>query len=196
MQYTKENVEKIKRKEHIIKKISLIIICFLLFPIILFNTIELIQIICRSNKTPEFFGIMTYSITYSSMEPEINKGDLVIAKKVKEDELKVGDIIGFRQGQKTIFHRITKIIDGDSKEYKTKGNNNTEDSGTIRYDLIDGKFIKKIPFLGNLKLLLKKPIFIFIILCFMCIIFCYNFKTNKKAEKRRAKRINYENSRK
>ena len=67
MQYTKENVEKIKRKEHIIKKISLIIICFLLFPIILFNTIELIQIICRSNKTPEFFGIMTYSITYSSI---------------------------------------------------------------------------------------------------------------------------------
>ncbi len=130
------------------------------------------------------------------MEPELNIEDIVIAKTVKENNLKENDIICFRKGECVVTHRITKIFKTNNGfEYKTKGdNNNTEDSGTITFDLIEGKVIKKIPRLGNIVLLLqKKSLIIIIIIVFYIYLIRINKIKNKKNE-RRLKRIKYEKS--
>lgn len=85
------------------------------------------------------------------MTPELQIGDIVIVKNVKENEINEGDIISFRQGQNVITHRISeKFKENGQIQYKTKGdNNNTEDNQAITYKTIEGKVIRKFPRAGN-----------------------------------------------
>lgn len=170
MLYTNEAIkrrQKITNFKNIISKILYVI----LIPLLIYNISLIFQALVTPDKTPSFFGIKTYVVVSGSMEPGINIGDIVIAKSIDEDELKVGDIICFRQGQSVITHRISKIIDSNGKiEYKTKGdNNNAEDSGTITSDLIEGKVLIRIPFLGNITLLFQGKMFLIILFCIVCI---------------------------
>lgn len=132
------------------------------------------------------------------MEPNINIGDIVIVKDTQKEELKEGDIISFRQGQSVITHRISEIISNNGEvEYKTKGdNNNAEDSGTIKIDLIEGKVIKIIPGIGKIALFLQRKVVIISILIFLYIYLSYSGAIKTRKNQRRIKRIEYENRKK
>ena len=128
------------------------------------------------------------------MEPKIQIGDVVVAKKIKDEELKAGDIICFRQGHSVITHRISAVIESDTgTEYKTKGdNNNAEDSGTITEAVIEGKVIKIVPYLGNISLLLQQRSVIILIIGVFYIYLLFNNKIKKRKEERSRKRKRYE----
>lgn len=145
MQYTDETIRKRKKKNDKIKKIIKTITYIVLVPLLIYNISLIIQALANPNKTPSFFGIKTYVIVSGSMMPELNIGDIVIVKSA--EDYQEGDIISFRQGQNVITHRISEILKTENGIlYKTKGdNNNTEDSGMIEIDAIEGKTIGKIP---------------------------------------------------
>ncbi len=97
-------------------------------------------------------GLFKYSlssIASNSMYPAIKKGDAIILRKLTEkekDELKVGDIIAFKEGNYIITHRIIEIGDG---VYITKGdNNNIQDTNKRTRNDIVGKIVTRIPYVG------------------------------------------------
>ena len=197
MEYTNEAIKKRKRIENVIKKRFNILVYIILIPILIYNISLIIQSLVNTAETPNFFGIKTYVIISGSMEPNLQIGDIVIVKKIGQDELKKGDIISFRQGQSVITHRIAEVIEKDGKtQYKTKGdNNNTEDSGSISYDMIEGKVVKYISKVGKIAIKLQnKGTIIFIILLLYIYIFCSGAIKRKKLQ-RRMKREEFEKKR-
>ena len=84
----------------------------------------------KSSGVPNLFGYAPMSVESYSMEPTINKGDLIIGKVTNDIgyEYKVGDIVTFPveiQGVQTFnTHRIIEVIEDDGiTYYKTQGDN-------------------------------------------------------------------------
>ncbi len=195
MLYTEEVLSQKIKKKNLRKKAKNIVICIIVLPLLLYNISLVVQAIVDSSETPSFFGIKTYVVISGSMEPEIQIGDIVVAKNAKNENLNVGDIICFRQGQSVVTHRISqKNEEGDDINYKTKGdNNNAEDTGTITKREIEGKVIKIIPKLGKVSLMLQNKIAIVVIIVIFYIYLMHAHKINQKKDERNFKRLKYEN---
>lgn len=73
-------------------------------------------------------GVFSYkmiAIGSDSMNPIYYRGDAVIYKKVKPDEVKEKDILVFKNGGAIITHRVKKVVlDGNQIYFQTKGDNN------------------------------------------------------------------------
>lgn len=197
MRYTNEAIKRRKRAENILKRKINILIYIILIPILIYNISLIIQAIIKTSETPNFLGIKTYVIISGSMEPNLQIGDIVIVKKVVQNELKQGDIISYRQGQSVITHRIAEVIDKEGKvEYKTKGdNNNAEDSGIISYEMIEGKVIKHISQVGKIAIILQKKGTIIFIILILYIYILYSSSIKKKRALRKLKREEFESKR-
>ena len=128
----------------------------MMFKIIIYNIYYLFIIISpRVFKNFYPFGIKTAIVLTGSMEPTLKINDFVIMKK--PNEIKVGDIISYRQNSSNIevLHRVIKV---DNDEIVTKGDaNNTEDK-PISINQITGVYIGRIKYLGNIIFFVKKPI--------------------------------------
>ncbi len=152
-----------------LKKIGKIFMYTLLVLLLIYNFTIIIKSIVVPNKTPSFFGIKTYIIISGSMQPYLDIGDIVIVKNAKEEDLKIGDVISYREGKDVITHRIKEInIQNDEKLYVTRGdNNNTDDSNLVKYEMIEGKVVKKVNNIGKIQLfLLKKEVIIGVVIIY------------------------------
>lgn len=189
MKYDVESIKKRKRIQSILKKVLNIILIILIYNIILLG-------ISYINKIGEIelFGYRAYSITTNSMEPSISSGDVVIVKKYDEDQMKVGDVITYKQKEEIITHRIVNIKEENGeKRFITKGdNNNVEDTEGTKYNNIRGTIILTIPHLGSIiRVLENKMIFLVVVLIFLILLF-YKLQLQEKKEIRREKKINEE----
>ncbi len=127
-------------------------------------------------KTTELLGFNSYIVVTSSMEPDIMVNDLIIIRKVKEEDLKVRDAITFsvylpELGAKSkVTHYIGDIQnDGTTLIYKTQGatkaagdyddwkdaNNNSVE---ITYQDIEGRVVMVIPYVGYAVNILRNPV--------------------------------------
>lgn len=99
------------------------------------------------------FTYFTMAIGSGSMRELINKGDMIVAKKLKEEEktkVKKGDILVYRYGSTVIVHRIVDIYK-DSREFVvyTKGDANDDiDNYKIDTEMMIGVVKTHIPFIG------------------------------------------------
>ncbi len=79
-------------------------------------------------------------------------GDVIFVRKVEPEDIQVGDVVLFYDGRKQIVHRVIFIEeDGDQYYYTTKGDANlriSEYETNISYELIRGKLVGKVPYLG------------------------------------------------
>ena len=134
---------------------TIIIIIFL--PILIINIILIVRSHINPNEAPNVFGYKPFIVLSGSMEPTIMTGDIAIIKSCDRDELKVGDIIAFRNGTSVITHRIVEISEKDGeKVFITKGdNNNTEDRYPVSLSRVEGIYVSRIPKLGNFAMLLQ-----------------------------------------
>lgn len=196
MKYTNEAIHKRKIREYRIYQFISILIYIILFPLIVYNVTLIAQSVMRPGQTPSFLGIKTYVIISGSMEPNYNIGDIVIAQETNSKDLKVGDVISFREGENVVTHRISREVnEGNNRVFKTQGdNNNTEDLWEVSSNAIEGKVIGKIPGVGKITLMLQdKVAILFVILVF----YAYLVRSHKiklRNELRKEKRIKYENS--
>ncbi len=143
-----------------LKKILSIIVLILLLPVLIVNSVILINSIKNPDEIPSFFGWKPFIVLSGSMETEIFPGDLVIVKEVDTKNLKKDDIIAFKEDDIVITHRIVEILeDNGQKKYITKGdNNNTKDRGFVLEKQVEGVYQFKITGLGNLAVFIQTPI--------------------------------------
>ena len=102
-------------------------------------------------------GIKLYTVMSGSMEPTIGLGSLILVKG--QPGYQPGDIITYKLAEDannprpkvTATHRIFAIKDNIGQlEFVTKGDANDQpDSGPVRADLIIGKVIAHLPYLGR-----------------------------------------------
>ena len=90
-----------------------------------------------------------------------NKGDIMILYGTKVEKIKLGDVIVFKSKRPDpIIHRVVhRDIGDDGYVFMTKGDNNrgmiresTLDETNIREDMIIGRAVFRIPFLGYVKI--------------------------------------------
>jgi signal peptidase len=94
-----------------------------------------------------------YIVYGGSMSPTVKAGSLAVVGPQDPGELRVGDIITYRQSEGSPLpttHRISEITEeGDVRYFATKGDGNqVADQGRIKEDDIEGRLIFFIPCLG------------------------------------------------
>lgn len=98
--------------------------------------------------TSGIFRFISLAIGSESMTGAIDKGDVVIIDK-KDKNINEKDIIAFKQNEKIIVHRVTKVLDKEKGIYKTKGDfNKSEDSWIVEEGQLVGTVKLNIKYLG------------------------------------------------
>ena len=131
---TDEEKEITVKKKNISKFVNVFVILIMLVIVLL---------------TSGVFKYYFLSIGSGSMTPNINKGDVVIVEKLKENELekiKKGDVLVYQKENQVIVHRVTEV---NNDTFKTKGDNNDEEDVWVvnKKDII-GITKVRIPLLG------------------------------------------------
>lgn len=174
-----------------IAKTLKILFVALLSIILLVNIYIMIQTKVSKDKVPSIFGYKPFIVLSGSMETKISVGDLVFVKQIAVDELKVNDIIAFRDSDNLVTtHRIIKKTSSNNQKcFKTKGdNNNTEDDGEVCEKQIEGKYQGKIAKVGNLILFIQEPLgFTIMMLIILIIGILIYFSSNKKMDSKELK---------
>lgn len=79
-------------------------------------------------------------------------GDVIFVRKAEPEDIQVGDVVLFYSNRKQIVHRVVFIEeDRGNYYYTTKGDANmriSESETDIPYDLIRGKLVGRVPYLG------------------------------------------------
>jgi len=92
-----------------------------------------------------------------SMSPSIEVGDVAILEKVAPEELRVGDVIQFWNGEQMMIHRIYGILGTDSLTFITKGDaNNAPDINPVYPSQIRGRVLFTIPMIGWASIYIKE----------------------------------------
>lgn len=186
MKYDVDKISnKIKNKKMAKKAVKYIVLVTL---IILF----IINLILSFEENTHIFGIYMFNIVSESMEPTFYKDDLVIVKRCKMQELKKGDIITFKQDDRTISHRMIAITQEDGEfKFITKGDNNDIlDKETVEMKDVYGKVLfsvkkigKFIHYIQNARGLIN--IVIFIIIIYVLISLRDNQKNSRKIKRKK-----------
>ncbi len=147
-----------RSKDPKIKRITRVLVIIL----VLYSVVMVLQKIIWKDKIPSIFGFKNFVVLSGSMEPKLKIGDIIIVRETQK--IKEGDIISFKEKNSVVTHRIIKIINEDGEEFfQTKGDANSAiDIDLVKRDAIEGKYCFKIPFLGNLVLLLKNEMAVYI----------------------------------
>lgn len=176
-----------------IKKIALKVVNVILWTIgILLLIMCLSNVYQRwfnSNGYTGFFGIGEAVVSSESMEPKINKGDLVFYTKPNIDNLKLGDTVIYKKqgadGQILVIHDIIKI---NENTVITQGIANTVADEEFDKNMIVGKYQFRMPQMGRVISVLSAPIAPFLILAIIVVlafvrIKLYCIKKNKTIAK-------------
>lgn len=143
----------------------------------------------NSNGYTGFFGIGEAVVSSESMEPKINKGDLVFYTKPNIDNLKLGDTVIYKKqsadGQILVIHDIIKI---NENTVITQGIANTVADEEFDKNMIVGKYQFRMPQMGRVISILSAPIAPFLILAIIVVlafirIKLYCIKKNKTIAK-------------
>ena len=141
------------------KKILSIICIIILLPVLFVNSVILINSWIHPDKIPSFFGWKPFIVLSGSMESEIYSGDIVVVKEVDKKNLKVNDVIAFKNDDIVVTHRIVEIVnENGTTKYITKGdNNNTQDKDYVLPENVEGLYQFKVSNLGNLAMFIQTP---------------------------------------
>lgn len=119
-----------------------VVVCAVLIPILILNTVMIVQFIAEPEKAPSVFGYVPRMVTEDDFEPDIMEGDIIFAKVVDPSEVKEGDVILFfgtssKDKDKIFIQKVTKPVENDDgslkgwnavelgKEYKGEENAST-----------------------------------------------------------------------
>lgn len=184
-----ENKKKSKIKSIILAVVYLLLVGFLLTYI----GFEVLM----PDKTAKYMQFKVTNVISPSMEPKMKRYDAIVITNYKKENLKVGDIITFKQklpidnaqtdGErlKYVTHRITDIVITEEGLYtfKTKGDKNfVVDDWTVNENNIIGKYLFKIPKGGFVILFLQSWIGLLIIAFNIGIIFVIVYLLKKQDE--------------
>ena len=137
-QATEPTTQTPDKKQKILNIVG-IVICVLLIPILIFNSILIIKSVVNEDKVPGVLGYTPLIVLTDSMYPDIKSGDIIICKDIDPTDIKEEDVISFfdpedKNHTAVVTHEVIEvIIDEDGNRYfRTKGtNNNAEDKASV-----------------------------------------------------------------
>ena len=103
MEYDLEKISNRIKNKTMTKKIFKYIILSILIILFIFN------LILSFEENTHLFGFYVFNIVSESMEPTLQKDDLVIVQKCEPSQMQIGNIITFKQNERIISHRIIEI---------------------------------------------------------------------------------------
>lgn len=182
-----------KKRGKSIKTVPGVLLCILLISILIVNISLIVGSYVNPEKVPSFLGYKPFIVLSGSMEPEILPGDLIITKITDPEEIAVGDIISFREGETTVVsHRVTEVLSEGRLAYHTKGDANINaDAQTVLPEDLEGRYLFRIGGLGSVALFLQTPmgLLLFVVIP-LCLFILYDVisrnRRNKKEESREA----------
>lgn len=142
-------------------KVIGIALCVILLIILIGNLTIIIKGTINPDTPPGLAGFTSMIVMSGSMSGDapdhIEVGDMIIVKKVNTDNLQIGDVVAFSEGKTTITHRIAAL--NEDGTFTTKGDaNNAEDQKPVKKEQIIGKYLFRIPKLGNMALFMQTPV--------------------------------------
>ncbi|MBX8939275.1 signal peptidase I [Enterococcus gilvus] len=154
-----------KRKKSTLQWITsgiAIVVSILLIPILIANLVIIVKGSLNPEEIPTVMGYAPMAVVTDSMNTgksdAIKAGDMVVTKKTNVDKLAVGDIIMFKNNQSAIIHRIVGYNEA-TNTFTTKGDaNNTEDIDPVQKKNIIGKYMLRVPKVGDLILFSRTPL--------------------------------------
>ncbi len=123
--------------------------------LLLWGTLGLVAGAFLSVSVPYLFGFRSLTVLSGSMEPNLHVGDVVVVKQVPPIDVRVGDIVTFRDPEddtRLITHRVRSIsASGTLVEFVTKGDANTSvETWSISRDGMIGRVSYHVWHLGYL----------------------------------------------
>ncbi|MEM7095124.1 MAG: signal peptidase I [Actinomycetota bacterium] len=84
-----------------------------------------------------FLGAQVDIIASNSMAPAVPIDSLAITMPIAADDVIVGDVITFRNGEdKLVMHRVVEVLEtGDVRRFRTKGDNNRTTDPLLLHEL-------------------------------------------------------------
>lgn len=156
-----EKKKNIYSTSKIILRIIIIVYSLLLLIISLFT----LACTVKSSDNLAIGNYKFYLIKLDNNKNIIPKGDLVVVKKVKNENLNIGDEIVYKENQQYYSDNVEKIINNSILVEKN------EITYQFTKQTIEGKIVKRYRVLGNLVMFLRAPIVIIIFLIFTISLF-------------------------
>ena len=146
---SKKNKEKSFLKKALSLKMIKNYIIFIALAAIFVLTFQSIKIRVNTDYIPTLFGNTYLNVLSESMVPEFKVNDLIIGKVVNDTkEIKVGDIVTYRDGRMLVTHRVVEVKNG-GEAFITKGDaNEVQDGNIIPKENLISKYRFNIPYLG------------------------------------------------
>lgn len=164
-------LKKVLNVSRIIKNI----VCWTLIAVL--TVAVIIFVFTKINgETPKVFGYTLHRIVTGSMRPELEVGDVIISKEIKDkSEIAIGDIVTFqgdaRFENNKVTHRVLVAPYDNGRGATvivTKGDANIDDDGEISVGDVESKYHSKVDFLKSIYNFFFTPwglfVFIFVLL--------------------------------
>jgi signal peptidase I len=101
---------------------------------------------------PAAFGLHPMTVLTGSMRPTIQPGDMVVDEPISPSQIRVGDIVTFREphGTRTITHRVRQVsISEGQARVTTRGDaNDTVEKWQLRTSGSVGRVLYTVPKIG------------------------------------------------
>ena len=178
-----------------------ILICVLLIPILVVNITLIVKSYTAPDEVPSLFGVVPMLVGDGEMEPDIVKGDLVIAKVVDPADVKDGDVILFfdtnkkNQG-KVLTQRVVKTVVDDKGEItweterigkRAEGEKDNNAVFTVPAKNLVARWDgTRIPVVGSIAIFMQTiPGMIVCVALPVLLLVAYDFIREKKADKKK-----------
>ena len=168
-----EKIKKIKENK-VLKFIWNLLYTLMFILVVLMLLVVVMQRATNNNIT--IGGIRMFSVATGSMVPVYDVGDILIAKEVSPEDIKVGDDIIYigKEGSfsgKIVTHRVISIEKQEDNNYKiiTQGVANSAQDPEIDQTQVYGKVIYKVHSLSFLQKMMKN-IYVFYFVIFAAIV--------------------------
>lgn len=141
------------------------VLCVIFGFMLICNIVIVIKGNVSPDRPPSVLGVTPMVVLSGSMSGDapdhIEAGDLIFAKPVQPEDLKIGDIITYMEGKTAVTHRIIGINVGEDGKllFDTKGDaNNTADTDPVHQDNLVGIYTARIPMVGDLAIFMQTPL--------------------------------------
>ena len=139
-----------------------IVLCVLLVPIVVINSILIVKGYVNKDEVPSLFSISPMYVLTDSMVPTIDGGDLIFVKKVAPTEIVKDDIIAFFDPESMkgamIVHRVKEIsTDGAGNiTFRTMGDaNNVYDTFIVSSENVVGRYLMRVRGMGRVAMFMQ-----------------------------------------